>query len=485
MILRIMSEARPLPPAHTPVMQQYLRIKAQHPDTLLFYRMGDFYELFYDDARRAAQLLDIALTSRGSSAGEPVAMAGVPVHSVEGYLAKLLRRGESVAICEQIGDPATSKGPVERQVVRVITPGTVTEDALLERRRDTLLAAVLYESASERFGLAWLELSSGRFSVLESQGPAVLAAELERLRPAELLLSEDQSAALRPLCGGLLARERSPWHFDLAAASRALTDQLQTLDLRGFGADELPLAIGAAGALLQYLRETQKTALPHIRALQVEERGEALMLDAATRRNLELDRSLNDNEAATLLAVLDTTATGMGARTLRRWLGRPLNNRSLLRQRYQAIHALHQRRVFEELTHQLRAVGDLERILARVALRSARPRDLVQLRAALTHLPALRTLLSGLDSPLLRELCAATADHQPQATLLHSAIAPEPAISLRDGGVIGAGYDSELDDLRRIATHTDEYLLELETRERERTGIANLKLGYNLSLIHI
>ena len=304
---------------HTPVMQQYLRIKAQHPDTLLLYRMGDFYELFYGDARRAAALLDIALTTRGQSAGEPIPMAGVPVHSVEGYLGRLLRRGESVAICEQIGDPAKSKGPVERQVVRVITPGTVTEDALLEKSRATLLAALLRDG--ERFGLAWLELSSGRFNIMEASGPATLAAELERLRPAELLVREDQNARTLPTGGSVLIRERAPWHFDLASASRALTDQLGTLDLRGFGADALPLAIGAAGALLQYLRDTQRTALPHIRALQVEESGDALSIDAATRRNLELDSSLTGNEAATLLAVLDTTVTGMGARALRRWLG--------------------------------------------------------------------------------------------------------------------------------------------------------------------
>ena len=303
---------------HTPVMQQYLRIKAQHPETLLFYRMGDFYELFYDDARRAANLLDIALTTRGQSAGEPIPMAGVPVHSVDGYLARLVRRGESVAICEQIGDPARSKGPVDRQVVRVITPGTVTEEALLDSSRATLLAALLRDG--ERFGLAWLELSSGRFTVMESRGPATLAAELERLRPAELLVREDQAgetqapAAPRPPGTAAVTRTRPPWHFELAAASRLLTDQLGTLDLRGFGADELPLAIAAAGALLQYVRDTQRTALPHIRALHVEEPGDALAIDATTRRNLELDASLTGNEQATLLAVLDTTVTGMGAR---------------------------------------------------------------------------------------------------------------------------------------------------------------------------
>jgi DNA mismatch repair protein MutS len=460
------------------MMQQYLRIKAQHPDTLLLYRMGDFYELFYGDARRAAALLDIALTTRGQSAGEPIPMAGVPVHSVEGYLGRLLRRGESVAICEQIGDPAKSKGPVERQVVRVITPGTVTEDALLEKSRATLLAALLRDG--ERFGLAWLELSSGRFNIMEATGPATLAAELERLRPAELLVREDQAnAQALPTGGSIVIRERAPWHFDLASASRLLTDQLGTLDLRGFGADVLPLAIGAAGALLQYVRDTQRTALPHIRALQVEESGDALSIDAATRRNLELDSSLTGNEAATLLAVLDTTVTGMGARALRRWLGRPIANRLVLRQRYQAVGALATGRAYEPLQALLRAVGDLERVLARIALRSARPRDLVQLRNALAELPPLRAALAPIDAPLLELLHADTADHAAERTLLAAAIAAEPSVFLRDGDVIAAGYDVELDELRRIATHTDEYLLDLEQRERARTGLSGLKLGYN------
>ena len=465
--------------AHTPVMQQYLRIKAEHPDTLLFYRMGDFYELFFGDARRAAALLDIALTTRGQSAGEPIPMAGVPVHSVEGYLGRLLRRGESVAICEQIGDAAKSKGPLERQVVRVITPGTVTEDALLEKNRPTLLAALLRDG--QRFGLAWLELSSGRFTVLEAHGPATLAAELERLRPAELLLREDQAAASSQQAGGAatVMRERAPWHFELAAASRALTDQLGTLDLRGFGADELPLAIGAAGALLQYVRDTQRTALPHIRSLRVEEYGESLAIDAATRRNLELDSNMSGNEAATLLAVLDTTVTGMGARALRRWLGRPISQRTVLRQRYQAVGALGAARACEQLQSLLRAVGDLERILARIALRSARPRDLVQLRKALAELPPLRAALGAVDSPLLGELHGQTADHAAEHALLAAAIAAEPPVFLRDGDVIAPGFDAQLDELRRISTHTDEFLLELEMRERARTGLPGLKLGFN------
>ncbi len=456
-------------------MQQYLRVKAQYPDTLLFYRMGDFYELFYEDARRAAALLDIALTTRGQSAGQPIPMAGVPFHAVESYLARLVRKGECVAICEQLGDPAKSKGPIERQVVRVVTPGTVTDDALLDERRDTLLAALA--SDGERFGLAWLDLAAGRFTLLESSGAHALAAELERLQPAELLVAEDVRTP--PSRAGTAVRTRPPWHFELASASRLLTDQLGTLDLKGFGVDELPLAICAAGALLQYVRDTQKSAVPHIRGITVEERSDALSLDAATRRNLELDASLAGNAEATLFALIDRCATPMGSRELRRWLNRPLRDALLLRMRYQALAALIDRRRFETLFEALRAITDIERILSRVALRSARPRDLAQLRAALAALPALRQAIATLDSPLVQAIHGRIGEHGDVVTLLQRAIAAEPPAFLRDGDVIAPGYDAELDELRLIATNTDEFLLQLERREQERSGIPGLKLGFN------
>ncbi len=419
-------------PQHTPMMQQYLRIKSQHPDMLLLYRMGDFYELFYEDARRAAALLDITLTTRGQSAGAPIPMAGVPVHAVDAYLARLVRRGESVAICEQLGDPASAKGPMDRQVVRIVTPGTVTDSALLEERRDTLIGALTRDGG--RFGLAWLDLAAGRFTVLEGEGAGALLAELERLRPAELLLAEGAGEESIARTGTAL-RLRPPWHFELASASRLLTDQLGTLDLRGFGADELPLAIRAAGALLQYVRDTQRSALPHVRA--------------------------------------------MGSRQLRRWLSRPLRSQALLRARYQALDSLIDGRRFQAVREHLQGIGDVERILARVALRSARPRDLTQLRSSLASLPALRESLRALDAPLLQELLLRTGEHPEVLALLSAAIATEPSAALRDGEVIAPGYDPELDELRRIATHTDEFLLELEQRERERTGLASLRLGYN------
>ncbi len=459
-------------------MQQYLRLKAQYPDVLLFYRMGDFYELFFEDARRAAALLDITLTARGQSGGQPIPMAGVPAHSAEGYLARLVRKGESVAVCEQMGDPALSKGPVERQVVRVITPGTVTDAALLDDRRETLLAAVAREG--EHFGLAWLDLAAGRFTLLESSGSQALLSELERLRPAELLISENagRDALERP---GTALRTRPPWHFETETCARALQRQLGTLDLQGFGLTGQSLAVCAAGALLQYVGDTQKAAVPHIRTLQVEHRGDALMLDAATRRNLELDSSLSGNPEATLFALIDRCVTAMGSRQLRRWLNRTLTDQGLLRQRYQAIAALLDRRRFEALRAPLAGIGDVERILARVALRSARPRDLAQLRNAVALLPDLLAAAAGpaADAPLLHALLAGTGQHADVHTLLTQAIALEPPALLREGDVIAIGYDAQLDELRHIATHTDAFLLELEQRERERAGIPGLKLGFN------
>jgi len=458
---------------HTPVMQQYLRLKAQHPDALLFYRMGDFYELFYDDAKRAARLLDITLTARGQSAGQPIPMAGVPFHSVESYLAKLVRRGESVAICEQIGDPAKSKGPVERQVVRVVTPGTVTDEAFLEERRDQLLAALFRDG--ERFGLAWLELSSGRFSVLEAAGSEALTSEIERLRPAELLVPEHSP----PTGVATFIRERPPWHFDLETATRSLCEQFQTRDLAGFGCADRILAISAAGCLLQYVRDTQKASLPHLRGLRTEERGEAVLLDAATRRNLELSTSLADRPDCTLAAVLDRTATAMGGRELRRWLHRPLRDRRPIELRLQAIGALIDKGVHGSLHDVLAHVGDVERGLARVALKTARPRDLAQLREALARLPELQRLLAGIDSPGLADLATRAGTYPDIHALLVRAIVEQPPPILREGGVIALGYDAELDELKRISEHSDQYLLELEARERERSGIANLRLGYN------
>ena len=462
--------------SHTPMMQQYLRIKAAYPDLLLLYRMGDFYELFYEDARRASKLLDIMLTQRGESAGTAIPMAGIPVDKLDTYLARLVKQGEPVAICEQVGEVGKSKGPVEREVVRIVTPGTVTDDALLDARRETLLAAIAMDG--EAFGLAWLDLSAGRFSVLEGEGNESLLSELERLRPAELLLAEGTAGGLAAAMPARIV-ERPPWHFERESARRALNQQFGTQDLAGFGAEDLGAAIGAAGALLQYVRDTQRAALPHLTGLARESRDEALAMDRATRRNLELDRSLAGRDEHTLAGVIDRTATAMGARQLRRWIQRPLRDHAELRRRYQAIAALIESGRAAALHEGLRGIGDVERVLSRIALRSARPRDLAMLRAALGMLPAIQETLAGLDSPLLADVAADLAAQPELHALLTHALVESPPPLLRDGDVIAAGYDIALDDERAIAMGTDRHLFELEEHERRRTGISQLRLGYN------
>jgi len=461
---------------HTPLMRQYFAAKADYPDTLVFFRMGDFYELFYDDARKAARLLDITLTQRGASAGAPIPMAGVPYHAVEGYLAKLIKLGESVAICEQIGDPALAKGLVERKVVRVVTPGTVTDEALLEERRDNLLLAIA--AGKTGFGLAWIDLAGGRFLLSEVASEQALASELARLAPAETLVGEDNAwpVFVSELPG---LRKRAPWHFDAETATRQLCAFFKTRDLSGFGCDGMPLAIAAAGALLGYVGETQKSAPPHLSGLAVENASETIALDAATRRNLELDTHPSGRSEHTLLGVLDRTITPMGARALRRWLHRPLRDHGLLHRRYQAIDALIAQRRFEPLREVLRGIGDLERILARVALRSARPRDLSTLRDGLHAAPTLRTAIADCDSPLLHELLDRLGEHAETARHLTAALLDQPPALLRDGGVIRAGFDAELDELRTLSTHADQFLVDLESREKAATGIATLKVGYN------
>ena len=467
------------------MMQQYLRIKAQHPNVLLFYRMGDFYEMFYDDARRAAGLLDIALTQRGASAGAPIPMAGVPAVTLDNYLAKLVRKGESVAICEQRGIQGKTKGPMEREVVRIVTPGTLTDESLLEERRDNLLASVC--GANGRFGLAWLDLSAGRFSVMELGGLAALEAEIERLRPAELLAPDGAQPALAPSSGPKERpwRLRAPWHFDTESATCALTEQFHTRDLAGFGCADKPLGIAAAGALLAYVRETQRSALPHLLSITTEERDAALIMDPATRRNLELDESLAGKPELTLAGVFDRTATAMGGRMLRRWLHRPLRDHDTLRARYHAVATLMEGAQHTAVAQPLKAIGDLERIVARIALRSARPRDLTQLRAAFAVVPQLHDILAGTSSPLLQELIVELDPGNPNHNykddhaLLAKAIVESPPHYLRDGGVIAAGYDAELDELRLLGSNTEQFLLELEQRERERSGLSSLKLGFN------
>lgn len=458
------------------MMRQFLRIKAEHPDILLFYRMGDFYELFYDDAIRAAKLLDITLTARGQSAGEPIPMAGVPYHAVEGYLAKLVRLGEPVAICEQIGDPATSKGPVERQVTRIITPGTLTDEALLEERRDNLLVALHQQGSS--YGLACLDLGGGRCTVLEIQGEEALLSELERLQPAELLVSEDTAlpTALAEQAG---LRRQSPWYFDSDSANRALCAQFNVHSLDGFGCAGMKHAIAAAGCLLQYIKDTQRSAVPHLLGLSVERREDSVILDAASRRNLELDFSLSGKHEHTLVGVMDHCVTPMGSRLLRRWINRPLRDHAMLHARQQVIAQCLSGGTYEILQQVLRGIGDVERILGRVALLSARPRDLAALRDALQRLPELQKTLQLLDAPLVLDLAERIGTHPDNYQLLQRALIETPPAIIRDGGVIAPGYDADLDELRELSENADRYLVDLEARERERTGIDKLRVGYN------
>ena len=459
---------------HTPLMKQFFAAKADYPDVLLFFRMGDFYELFYDDARKAARLLDITLTQRGSSGGAPIPMAGVPVHAYDGYLARLVALGESVAICEQIGDPALAKGLVERKVVRIVTPGTVTDEALLDERRDTLLMAVA--RGKNGYGLAWADLAGGRFLVNEVENADQLEAELARLEPAELLVpDEDGWPAL--MAGAL--RRRPPWLFDPDSGRRQLLRFFGLHDLTGFGIEDKPLAVAAAGALLGYVEETQKQRLPHLTSIALETAGEAIAMNAATRRHLELDTRVDGQTRHTLLGVLDSTVTPMGGRLLRRWLHRPLRDRGVLGGRHHAVATLIERGAEADLRERFRGLGDVERILTRVALRSARPRDLSTLRDGLAMLPALRQVLAPLDSPRLAALAAEMGQHDETAHLLAGAVAPQPPLKLADGGVIAEGYDAELDELRRLSTHADQFLVDLEARERESSGIATLKVGYN------
>ncbi len=461
-------------PQHTPMMQQYFRIKSENPELLLFYRMGDFYELFFDDAKRAAEVLNITLTARGKANGEPIPMAGIPYHAAEQYLPRLLKQGISVGICEQIGDAATSKGPVERKVVRILTPGTVTDDFLLEERRDNLLMSVA--SYDNSYGIACIDLSNGRFNVQQVTDHPTLVNEIERLRPAEILQMEDSNTLDS---NNYPITQRAPWHFDEETARSLLHKQLGTHDLAGFGCEELPAAIIAAGALLQYVNETQRTALPHINSMQVESSDDGIILDAASRRNLELERSLMGDHKNTLISVLDNTATSMGARLLSRWLNKPLRDQNVLRNRHQAVDSLIHQYHYETLHESLRHVGDIERIISRIALGSARPRDLSTLNNSLKTVPQLHSVLQPIDNPHIQTLQANIGLHEDLVFLLDKAVIENPPVLIRDGGVIAEGYDEELDELRNLSKNSDQYLLDLESREKERTGIASLKVAYN------
>ncbi|CAI8164490.1 MAG: DNA mismatch repair protein MutS [Cellvibrionales bacterium UBA7375] len=461
---------------HTPMMQQYLSLKAEHPNDLVFYRMGDFYELFFDDAKKASELLDVTLTARGKTNGNPIPMCGVPFHAAEGYLAKLVKEGVSVAICEQIGDPATSKGPVERAVVRVLTPGTLSDEALLDDRSDNLLAAL--HLSEDQYGIATLDMSSGRFQLSQVSDDQELHSEIQRLNPVEILISEE-FPRIDWLENWQGLRTQAPWLFDWDASNRLLNQQLGTKDLNAFGCSHLPAAICAAGCLLQYAKDTQRGNLPHIHSISVENREDGVTLDAASRRNLELDTNLNGGQENTLFDVLNNTATSMASRLLRRWLNRPLRQLAELEARQQSIAELQNNYLYEELNGHLKQVGDMERILTRVALHSARPRDLMRLLSSIAVLPQIKSTLQPSNHKHIKQLLEKAKPLPHLVELLDRAIIENPPMVIREGGVIADGYDSELDELRALNSNAGEFLLAMEEREKQATGIANLKVGYN------
>lgn len=462
-------------PEYTPMMQQFLRIKADHPDMLLLYRMGDFYELFFEDAIHAARLLDLTLTHRGRANGQPIPMAGVPYHALENYLARLLKKGESVAICEQIGDPSTSKGPVERQVTRIVTPGTVTDDALLDENRDTLLLAV--HETKQGFGLAWVDLSGGRFYLLELTSKTELMAALTRLHPAEVLIQEAYAAQLKQTSFPL--HIRPAWEFDRQQARTALQKQFNVTDLHAFGEAEYHVAFIAAGGLLAYLNLTQRQALPHLTTLTLEKNDDYLTLDAATQAHLALLENQHGTDKNTLISVLDHTASPMGSRLLKRWLGRPLRDHARLKQRQASITELIQNKQTDVIHELLKRTRDLERIVSRIALKSARPRDLIQLRETLAVLPELHTQFSLYQTSLLADLTKGLQPQPELLTILTHALVENPPMLIRDGGVIAEGFDVELDEYRALSENRTDALNALEQEEKKRSGISTLKFGFN------
>ncbi len=475
--------------AHTPMMQQYLRLKDEAGAHLLFYRMGDFYEMFYGDAERAARLLNLTLTKRGASNGAPIPMAGVPFHAMEGYLARLVALGESVAICEQIGDPAASKGPVERKIVRIVTPGTLTDDALLPAKADRLIAAAWTTRVNrqERTGLAWMNLANGQFSVTECP-PDMLDTELHRIAPAELVCAESQRL---PADDGMAVSAIPDWHFEPDNARDVLHKHFAVDSLASFDLADMPAATCAAGALLRYVGRTQAQALTHIQSIRTDRASEYVVLDPVTRKNLELTETLAGEESPTLFSLLDHCETPMGSRLLRRWLHHPLRDNVPALERQHVIASLlsspasadtlSPADALDALRGKLNHYPDIERIATRIALRSVRPRELASLREALELLPGVADHIARsfeLTPQLARHVQALGVSPELTA-LLHSALDPEPALMVRDGGVIAKGYDAELDELRRLASDSGEFLLDMEARERERTGIATLRVEFN------
>ena len=461
---------------YTPMMQQYMRIKAQHPNELLFYRMGDFYELFFEDAQKASDLLDITLTARGKKEGNPIPMCGVPHHSADNYLSKLIKNGVSVAICEQVGDPQTTKGPVERKVMRVLTPGTVTDEALLDEKSENLLVSVAQRD--ETFGIASLDICSGSFQINEVFSKDIFLSEIERLSPKEIIISDCFSAS-KMLDPNICVNKKSLWEFDLDVAEKTLNSHFGTRDLTAFGCDDMKLGISAAGCLLKYALDTQRNDLSHIQKITTETQSDKVILDPASRKNLEIDQNLNGGTRNTLYEVMNTTATSMGARLLRRMLNQPSQDINALTKTQNSIESLHKELIYHSIHESLKKVGDMERILTRVALRSARPRDLTRLAISIDQLPLIQNNLSTCNDEHIDTLKNAAQPFPNLSALLQKAIIENPPMTIREGGVIADGYDNELDELRALNSNAGQYLIEMENEEKDKTGISTLKVGYN------
>ena len=465
-----------LVPQHTPVMQQFLDFKAEHPDMLLFFRMGDFYELFYDDAKKAARLLNITLTKRGKSGGNAIPMAGVPYHAVDHYLAQLIKLGESVVICEQVGDPAVSTGPVERKIVRIITPGTITEDVLLNGRTSNVLLAI--HNTKQRYGFASVELSSGRVTILEANHSVCLEDIIDQYQPAEILISEEFKSEYLDNLNKTISK-RPDWYFNKKTAESIIKQQYGIKDLNGFGCQKMDTAISALGCLIQYLSDTQKSLLPHLQSPKIDSENDFIQIDAISRRNLELETSLAEDKSHSLLDVIDTTSTVMGGRLLRRWLQQPIRDHAVLQCRHDAVEELLLNRCHSDFHGAMCGICDIERIMSRVALKSARPRDLIQLRDSITLLPQIKGRLESLDSLRLSELYQDISLFPELLQTLNEALLDEPSAMIRNGGVIASNYDKELDELRELSHDAGQFLINLEEQEKKRTGIQGLKVGYN------
>ncbi len=463
--------------SHPPMIRQYLSIKADYPNDLLFYRMGDFYELFFEDAVVAADLLEITLTSRGKNRGTPIPMCGVPFHAVDNYLSRLVAMGRSAVICEQVGDPNATRGPVERRVQRIVTPGTLTEESLLDATHESVLMAINTYAAKHHYaGVAWINLSTGLFSVAATRSRTELSTLVDSVRPTEVLVPE----GAKEKWDNATPRQLDPLRFDSALGTSMLANHFGTKDLTGFGIAKLDLVVGAAAAALTYAQEACRQPLDFIEAIRLHSDSSILHMDAQTRRNLEIDRRIQSSDQhGTLFDVVDFTATPMGSRLVRHWLNEPCRDIEIVRARHEVVEGLLEQRMSDSLAKTLRPVGDLQRIVTRIAMGTATPRDLVRTKVAIQCHSQVLELIEKLDLPNEIEALAQHSGLNKVRNLIERAIVDEPPATSREGGMIAQGFDAALDELRAVRSEASNYLQDLEQRERDRTGVPTLRVGHN------